>query len=200
MKIIFKNDSFIYFSRFRQYMEPIALLAHLFDKKKISVLKVFLDAPEREFTMIEVAKSSRVSNATTFRILQKLVALDILEEHKVKHLRVYSLSKNQSTKYLERILEAGKSALEEFVELIKSVDGVSEVILHGKKKKERADILIIGRNVNAGAVQDIINTILEKYKFTIVHLTLDPVQYKQMLSMGLYSGTKEELYKAPSTF
>lgn len=200
MKTLFIIDSFIYSCHLGRSMEPSSLLAHLFDKKKIAVLKVFLDSPERELTMLEVAKSSRVSNATTFRLLQKLVTLEILEEHKLKHLKTYILSKNQSTKYLERILEVGKSALEEFIESLKSVRGVEEVILHGKKKKERADILIIGRDVDSGEVQSIINTILEKYKFTIVHLTLDPDQYKQMLSMGLYSGIKEELYKAPTTF
>jgi len=181
-------------------MEPTQLLGQLFDKKKMAVVRIFLSQPERELTMLEVARASRVSNATTFRILGKLVSLEIVEERKVKHLKTYCLAENEATKYLSRIMETGQSALEAFVEALKPLPGLREIILHGKQKREKANVLIIGQGVDASLVQEAVRQIQEQFNYTIVQLTLDPAQYEQMLSMGLYSGEKKGLYKAPEQF
>jgi len=177
-------------------MEPAQLLANLFDKKKMAVVRLFVDQQEREFTLQEAARGSRVSLATTFRILRKLVSLEIVEERKVKHLKTYVLAKNELTRYLEKLFETGQSALEAFVDKAKGLSGVTEIILHGKPAKDRASLLIIGRGVDPNSVFDVVRDIQERYKFQIVHLVLDPQQYEQMVSMGLYSGVKKELYSA----
>jgi len=177
-------------------VEPVAILSGLFDKKKLSVLKIFIDQPERELTLQEISKSSRVSLATTYRILGRLVKLELLVERKIKHLRLYKLAPNSSTKYLARILESAKSALEEFVELIKTVQGVEEVILHGKQAKDRASVLLIGSGIDGGAVQAAIQRIRDAYNFNIIQLTLDAAQYAQMQTMGLFPGEKQILFRS----
>lgn len=181
-------------------VEPAKLLEHLFDKKKILIVRQFLAQPDREWTLQELSKASKVPLATTFRILHHLLTLELLQETKIKHLKTYKLAETAATKYLSSIMETGKSALDAFVEQIKDVSGVEQVILHGKQTKDKANILIIGKMVDTTLIHEINRKILEQYHFTIIMLSLDPNQYEQMVSMGLYSGTKKELYVAPTSF
>lgn len=175
-------------------VEPAKLLEHLFDKKKVQIIKQFLSQPEREWTLVELAKAARVPNATTYRILNKLTTLELIEEKKIKHLKTYVLSETSSAKYLGKILETGDTALETFVESVKALENVTKVILHGKQTKEKANVLIIGNRVDSHSVNDLSNNIKEKFNFTIITLVLDPEQYEQMASMGLYAGTKRLLF------
>lgn len=179
-------------------MEPAHLLEHLFDKKKLNVLRQFYAQPEREWTLVELAKSARVPNATTYRILNKLLSLELLEERKIKHLKTYMLAQNDSTKYLSKMFETGESALESFVEQVSKLENVEAIIMHGKQSKEKANVLIIGSRIDTSAINDITRNVAEKFKFTIITLAIDAQQYEQMVSMGLYSGTKKELYKTSS--
>lgn len=177
-------------------MEPTKLLEQLFDKKKMNVIKQFLAQPEREWTLVEVAKSARVPNATTYRILNKLLELELIAETKIKHLKTYRLSDSSTAKYLGKILETGDSALDAFAELIKSVAGVQQVVMHGKQSKEKANVLVIGNSVDSALVNATAQKVQEQFKFTIITLVLAPQQYEQMVSMGLYPGTKQVIYVA----
>lgn len=178
-------------------MEPTKLLEQLFDKKKVAVLRQFLAQPEREWTLVELAKSSRVPNATTYRIINHLVKLELIEERKIKHLKQYVLAKSPASKYLTSILETGGSALESFIEQVESIAGISQVILHGTQTKDKANVLVIGTGIRSAQINEITQHIQEEFKFTIITLVLDPSQYEQMASMGLYSGVKKVLYPLP---
>ncbi|MBR9702461.1 hypothetical protein GOV10_00350, partial [Candidatus Woesearchaeota archaeon] len=134
-------------------MEPATLLANLFDKKKLSIIKLFLSQPERDWTLVEAARSGRVSNATTYRILNKLVKLEIIEDHKIKHLKTYKLAQNNATKYLTKMLETGDSAVEAFVDLIRSVAGIEQVVQLGKRAKDKTSVLIIGKGLDSAAIR-----------------------------------------------
>lgn len=198
MKTVFINDNNINNHSLKGFtMEPTALLASLFDKKKLSIIKLFINQPEREWTLVEAAKSGRVSNATTYRILNKLVKLAIIEEHKIKHLKTYSLADNNETKYLMKMLETGDSAVEAFVDLLRPIAGIEQVVQLGKRTKEKTSILIIGREVDSTAVSDAERKIMDQFSYKIIIMSLDPQQYSQMVSMGLYPGDKRELYRAP---
>ena len=181
-------------------MEPALLLEHLFDKKKMQVIRQFLAQDEREWTLQELSRSSRVPLATTYRIVRKLVDLSLIEEKKIKHLKLYVLSKSAATKYLARILETGQSALDSFIEQIKDLEQVEKVVLHGKQSKEKANVLVIGSEIPSASVNNITAKIKEQFHFTIISLVISPQQYEQMVSMGLYSGTKKELYTKPERF
>ena len=175
-------------------MEPTKLLEQLFDKKKMSVIKQFLANPERAWTLVEVAKASRVPNATTYRILNKLISLDIIQQTKIKHLKTYKMSESNTAKYLGKILETGDSALDAFADLIKSVQGVQQVVMHGKQEKTKANVLIIGQEIDSSEIHTSTNTIHEEFKYTVITLVLAPQQYEQMVSMGLYPGVKRVIY------
>lgn len=177
-------------------MEPTKLLEQLFDKKKMNVIKQFLAQPDREWTLVELAKSSRVPNATTYRILNKLLNLELIQETKIKHLKTYKLSESNAAKYLGKILETGDSALNAFADLIKQVPGVQQVVTHGKQEKNKANVLIIGEGVDSTMVNGVVSKIQDDFKFTIITLSLAPQQYEQMVSMGLYPGVKRVIYSA----
>lgn len=82
--------------------------------------------------------------------------------------------------------------MDEFVRLVETVPGIQQIILHGSKKKGKANILIIGEGVNAVQVEDAKAKLKEK-SFELSYLTLTKEQYEQMVQMGLYSGEKKVL-------
>jgi len=69
------------------------------------------------------------------------------------------------------------------------------VLLHGKQGNQRANVLIIGSDVDNAKIKEICGNIKEKYKFIISPLVLTAEQFKQMSSMGLYSGKEKVLFK-----
>ncbi len=176
-------------------MEPTKLIEGLFDKKRISLVKLFLDNPEREYGVREAAKAARVSLASTHRILHLLKRLAVVEERKIRQLKLYRLDQNKATRFLDELLAVKRSAIEEFVEQAKLLAGVEEIIQHGKATKEKVSLLVIGRDLDAGALSRAVGEIKERLKFTILHLSLSPEQYEQMSSMGLYAGEKQTLYR-----
>ena len=81
-----------------------------------------------------------------------------------------------------------------FVDRIKSLEGIEKIILHGKQTNKKANVLVLGSNVDATQIKLISSEIKEKYDFTILSLTLTNEQYEQMSAMGLYSGEKQVLF------
>ena len=70
------------------------------------------------------------------------------------------------------------------------------MILHGKATKEKAGILVVGQGIDSSALNAIVGTIKDKYKFSIIHTTLVREQYEQMTAMGLFPQEKKVLYSA----
>ena len=169
------------------------LLESLFDKKILNILRLLINRKEQKFTLKEISKYSRVPLASTFRIINKLVLLEIIQVSRIKHLKIYSLSQNEKTRYLEIIIKENKTIIEEFIESINKIPGIQTVILHGKQEKDKAYILVIGENIESSLVRQAVVLIKEKHNFTITHLILDEDQYNQMAAMNLYSGKKEVL-------
>ncbi len=176
-------------------VEPAKLLEGLFDRKKMVVIKHLLDHNEQDFGVRELAKATRVPVATTHRILQTLLKMGIVEDRKVKHTKFYRLSQSKATAFLDELLAVKKSAIEEFVEAASKLPEVREILQHGKPSKEKANLLVIGQGMDAAALSKIVGEIKDRYKFTILHMTLSQEQYDQMLSMGLYAGEKLTLYR-----
>lgn len=175
-------------------MEPTKLLEGLFDKKRMVLLKFFLDHPSMEYGVREMAKATRLAPATTFRIIHQLKSLNLIEERRIKKLRLYHLAQNKATEFLDEILAVKKSAIEEFKDSVTLLPNVEKIILHGKPTKEKASLLVIGENVDTVVLSRTVGEIKERYNFSILYLTLSRDQYEQMSSMGLYSGEKQVLF------
>lgn len=170
-------------------------LKQLFDEKKISVIQFFTRHPTTTHTLSEVVDETKLPLSTTHRILKDLTQKNILSTQEQKHLTTYYLSENEHAKYLSQLLYEQPSVLEEFVNKIRSDPGIQQVLLHGKPTDTRANIVVIGTNINKDAVNEEVANILEEHRYTISHLILEPEQFGMLESMGQFSGEKTVLYQ-----
>ncbi|MGV8087400.1 MAG: helix-turn-helix domain-containing protein [Candidatus Woesearchaeota archaeon] len=172
-------------------MDSQKILEGLFDKKMLTILKLFLKKKDQQFYLKEISKQTRVPLATTHRILNKLLESEIIEKTKIKHLKIYKLAENEKTKYLETVFEEKKTIIDEFLEYATKIDGIKTIMIYGREEKDKANLLIIGEGVDNSLIREIIIKIKEKYNFTLTHLVLTELQYEQMAAMNLYPGKKE---------
>ena len=175
--------------------KPEDVLEQLIDSKVVSVLKVLFSDKEKQFYLKETSEEAVVPMATTYRILQKLKDLSLVDEIKIGKFKVYSAANNDKVVFLDNLIKGEKKALKMFVNRVKELPGASSVILHGKDSDNKASIIIIGDEVDSETLKQLTFDIKEKYDFTISYLVLPQFQYDQMLEMGLYSGQKKILYK-----
>ncbi len=175
-------------------MQQLDFLESLFDKKLVSVLRVFFRFPEKKFYLKEVSDSAKVSQATTHRILTRLVRLGILDEIKISKFKVYSMAKNEKVSFLETFMKETVKVAEVFADIVKVDDAIEEIILVGKETETKANLLIIGENVNTTLLKHTASEIQEKYAYKITYISMEKAQYQQMSAMGLYPGTKKKLF------
>lgn len=176
-------------------MESRELLEKLFDNKKLKILRYFFNNSEEEFYIRELSKKTRIPVATTFRIINKLLELEIIKEHRLKKFKLYSLNQNKNTEFLQDLLTHKKTALNEFVENASTIEEIDNIILHGKEEKNKANVLLIGHNIPIDIVKSFVIEIKEKYDFKIIDLTLEPDQYTKMSDMGLFPGKKTVFFQ-----
>jgi Fe2+ or Zn2+ uptake regulation protein len=179
-------------------MDRKHLLENLFDKKILKIIQLLLRNSEEEFYLQEISKKARVPISTVYRIVNLLTSLNILEQVKIKKLKLYRIADNEHVKFISSFIEEKVSAIKEFVDKAKNVEGVQYIILHGQEEKEKANLLIIGDISNQTILKSLIYDIKTKYKYTISMLTLEAAQFKQMTDMGLYPGKKKVLYQKQS--
>lgn len=184
-------------------MEQISLFEKLIEPKTLKLLRVFFDDEDKDFYLIELSKRSGTPPASTFRIINRILSLGIIELRMVNKFKFYKVMKNKETDFLKSLIKKDKKALDLFVERIREIEGVKQIVLHGKETKDKADLLLIGDNIEASFVKSIAFEIKEKYGFTISWMTLSMEQYEQMLSMGSSMGlaaeTKRSLFLRKTT-
>ena len=176
-------------------MENIRLLESLFDPKLLRVIRFFLVNKGKEFYLQEIARQTTVPLATVFRIVQKLVSLGIIQEVSIKRFKLYVCRDNDSITFLESFMKEGKRIVDGFVAAASALSGVEEIISHGTESESKANILLIGNNVNSNETKRLTAEWKQKYDFSITLLTLEREQYNQMIRMGLYSGKKKILFR-----
>lgn len=176
-------------------MEEVNVLEGLFDPKILKIVRLFLNEKDNQFYLREISNKVNVPVATTFRIIKKLLKLGIIEEIKIKKFKFYKIKEGSNIKFLESFIREEKRILDLFIDKIKNIEGINSIILHGKEMKDRANILIIGENIDSNSIKQLCGEIKDKYNFNISSLTLTEDQFKQMSSMGLYSGQKKTLYQ-----
>jgi hypothetical protein len=171
------------------------LLEHLFDKKMLKILRLFLADKDRQFYLREIAKQTKVPIATTSRNVDKLIKLELIRLIMINKFKFYQLNNdNPNIKYLESFLREETRIIDIFIDSAKKLPGIHSIIEHGDIGKDRASLLVLGDGVDAAELKTIVADIKEKYKFTISYLTLTQEQFNQMSQIGLYSGEKKVLY------
>lgn len=171
------------------------ILEGLLPPSTLKILKLLINNEDQKYYLRELARQARVPPATTYRIVQNLVAHDIILVEQIKRFKLYTFN-SEKANFLIDILQDRKSAVVEFVNSIKEFDGVEMVVLHGKEDKTRANVLAIGKGMDVESIKRNAVYISDKFKFNIILLTLEPDQYNQMSSMGLYPGKKKILFES----
>ena len=170
------------------------VLKQLFDNKKIDILQVFIQNPQDEFTLKEVVKKSRVPLASTHRILKHLLKLQLIQKHIKKHLTTYKLADNGDARELSKLLYEKPHVLAKFVDLIASLQGIEQVLMHGKETENKANVVIVGSGIDKSAINAAVAQIREEENFSVNHLILEPEQYRMLSNMGQFSGSKTPLF------
>lgn len=166
-------------------------LRALLDEKRSAVLKVLVNASE-EMYLQEIATKSNVSVTSTFRILQEFTQQQLVKKRHWKTSKVYACEKNEKVDFLKELFLEEFDGLQEFVQSVGTVPQIQNIILHGGQKKGKANVLLIGENIDLVKVEENCKTIREN-GFELSYLTLTKIQYEQMVKMGLYSGEKKVL-------
>lgn len=177
-------------------MNPAQVLKSLFDEKKINVMQVFINDPGEEFALKEVVEESKVSLATTHRILKNLVSEGILKANKHKHLTTYTIAPTQEGSFLAELLYERPKPIAKFVELIRPIAGIQQAILHGEETETRANVVIMGHDIDKDQVNAAVAQVREETRFTLNHLILEPDQFQMLESMGQFSGTRTIIFHA----
>ncbi len=176
-------------------MQAVDVLTELFDKKILNILNTIINDKSGGMYLGEISKAASVSPATTYRILNKLVKSELIKEIKIKKLKLYSFNRTGKSDFLYRLFKKDVQVLKVFIEKAKDLNGLQAILLHGEETKDKANILLIGNNIDSGRVKEICSAIKETYNFIISPLTLTAEQYDSMSKMGLYSGKKNILFE-----
>lgn len=165
------------------------VLHSLIDSKKIFILDVLLNAHE-EMVLKEIAEKSKVPMASTFRILQELVRQGLLHKRKWKTSTIYSCVQNEKTDVLKELFSNEYDGVSEFVQLVGDGAGVQSIISHGAQRKGKANLLVIGENLDGVKLEEASQKVRER-GFDLTYLPVTKKQYEQMAKMGLYQGEKK---------
>jgi hypothetical protein len=173
-------------------MEPQEILEDLFDSKVLAVIKFFIKNDD-EYYLREISRLTKVSTASTFRILNKLTRMKILKMREIKTAKLYTLETNKTTEFLKSILEV--DYVDYFIDKASLISGVEEILLLGSKTKSKANVLILGSDIDSAEIKMLTGEIKDKYNFSLNQMTLAREQFEQMSAMGLYPGEKKVLFK-----
>ncbi len=174
-------------------MEDSKFLGELFDKKLMAIISLFLENKSTQFYLREVASKCQVSPTTTYRIINRLVQLGILNVNTINRFKFYQLSDNERVKLLENL--TSKDPIERFVSLIKDISGIKTMLLYGDRQPEYANIIIIGE-ANRDEVHRAAERVKSEFGFSVRHLSFSLEQFDQMSAMGLYPQRKKVLWKS----
>jgi sugar-specific transcriptional regulator TrmB len=176
-------------------MPAANILEEFFDKKELSILKLFLFDDTEQFYLREVSKKTKVPVATTFRIMKKLRQIGIIQENLIKKTKLYSLTHNKATALLSELFEERKTILEEFIETVSSLEGAEVILSHGEPQKGKIEIIIIGNNLDVKTLNEKVGEIKYKYDFTIIATPVNSQQFARLILTGSISEKKTILWE-----
>lgn len=83
----------------------MAIIRKLLDKKLIRILDLLLKNKEKYFHLSEISNASKTSLASTFRTINRLVSLGIIDVTVLGKMKIYRIASNDETKELEEVLD-----------------------------------------------------------------------------------------------
>lgn len=175
-------------------MQGAGVLEKLIEKKLLNLIKTLLSGRKSEYYLQELSELSKIPVATTFRLLNKLVMLDLVKERKISRFTIYQLAEGDEITFLRKLFKSEIDPLGEFITALTSKYDVKSVFLQGSKSKEKANVLILSHSINNDMISELAKEIKVKYNYGINFMIVTPEQFEQMEKMGFSSQKKELLF------
>jgi len=80
-------------------------LSQLFDKKVMKLMQVLYLNKDKLYHLTQLASDSKVSSATTLRLVPQLIKSDFVKVSKVGKLKIYSYNDSYKNNQLMRVIE-----------------------------------------------------------------------------------------------
>lgn len=176
----------------------LGVLSGLLDDKLIKVISLFMKYPGKKFYLSEVSKLSGVNTATTFRILKKLVAEELIIMDVIGKVRVYQLGKSDRVKSLAGFMKKGEpeDVLDEFCAKVGELIRV-RLILLDSRTHNGARLIIVGDLSSKERIDLIVRDFAEKRKFIVTYIELRTAQYEGLKSSRAFDMNKKVLFRSP---
>ncbi|MGB9675381.1 MAG: winged helix-turn-helix domain-containing protein [Candidatus Nanoarchaeia archaeon] len=170
--------------------EKTALLANLFDKKTVDILRVLL-LKSSNFYIRDLAKETGVPLATTFRIVQKLVGLGLVQKKEFEKFVFYSVNKEAPIYHEVHNLIFGTPSdpLELFKKTLKERYGGAYTAYQDKDKK----LFIISDILKEQDVSEIAQFVFNKTEVKPNYILVTRDFFQKMQEMGLIQKDKLQL-------
>ena len=79
----------------------MSLIRHLIDRKTLKILDLLLKNKEKYFHLSEISQSSKIPVASTFRIINRLASLGIVDVTMLGKMKIYRISPKDEIMELE---------------------------------------------------------------------------------------------------
>ena len=96
-------------------MDRVGVIEKLIDPKTLRILRLFIQDSGSQFYLREISKESKVPVATCFRIIRKLIKLQLVDLVRIKRFKFYQLAQTEAALYLSELLSSERHAVSEFV-------------------------------------------------------------------------------------
>ncbi|HVY01911.1 MAG TPA: hypothetical protein VHA12_04070 [Candidatus Nanoarchaeia archaeon] len=169
-------------------MENIDLLRKLFDEKIILTLNMFLDNPQEKFSLTQISANSGINNATTIRIINKLISQNILELTRMGKSKAYGLKQSQKTLLLTLMIKK-EEQISEFMEMSTNLKGIEKILLDSRDKTGAKFIFITSSN-KKDELNALCKKIQTKYNYQIKFIEFSISQFQEMENFGFQLSKK----------
>ena len=167
------------------------LLSNLFDKKTVEVLKKLL-LKQGNFYIRDLSKETGVPLATTYRIIQKLVGLGIVEKKDMDKFVFYSVKKDSPVYHDVHALVFGTSA--DPIELFKLTLRERHSGAFSAYKDKDGKIFIVSDLIKEADVAEIAAYVFGKTQTKPNYIVTTRDFFQKMQDMGLVSKDKLSIF------
>ena len=167
------------------------LLSNLFDKKTVEVLKKLL-LKQGNFYIRDLSKETGVPLATTYRIIQKLLGLGIVEKKEMDKFVFYSVKKDSPVYHDVHSLVFGTSA--DPIELFKLTLKERHSGAFSSYKDKDGKIFIVSDLIKEAEVAEIAAYVFGKTQTKPNYIVTTRDFFQKMQDMGLVSKDKLTMF------
>ncbi len=160
-------------------MSKAELLSTLFDDKTVRVLKNLINKKDI-FYLRDLSRESKVSLATTYRIIQKCLEIHLVKKEIQGKFTLYKINRNSEAFQLLYEILIGRP--EDILKDIKSKIAPAKLFFN---KKDKSKFFVVGNNLNKAELEKKIKQETEKIALSPKILFLNSEQFNEMVQMGM---------------